>query len=100
MLVVEATGLEKDALHIYVGVSVFLLCLLVFRRFRYQREIIALLVTTAMAMLGEFLDLRDNMLSLNHLDWAASLHDLLNTCFLPYVLFALIRWTTLLQPHR
>ena len=38
MLIIEATGLEKDALHIYVGVSVFLLCLLVFRRFRYRRD--------------------------------------------------------------
>lgn len=99
MLIIEATGLEKDALHIYVGVSVFLLCLLVFRRFRYRRDIIALVITTAVAMLGEILDLRDNMLTLGHLDWAASLHDLLNTCFLPYVLFALSRWTTLLQPR-
>ena len=104
--VVETTGLAKDALHIYVGVGVYLLCLFVLRpiiKSQSIRSFIALIVVTSVALLGEYLDNRHiiipkGLLALGAVDIKASLHDLINTCLLSYVLFALNKWTTIFRP--
>lgn len=98
MGLVYATGLEKDALHIYAGVSIYLFCLLLLRRYTVKSGVLALLVTTAIALMAEVLDLRYTLMANDQLYWAASLHDLINTCLLPYMLFALNKWTTLFHP--
>ena len=52
--VVAATGLDKDALHIYVGISVYLLSLILLRPIfkKYSvRAFIALIMVTAIALL-------------------------------------------------
>ncbi|PNK60845.1 hypothetical protein [Psychrobacter sp. FDAARGOS_221] len=96
--VIETTGLERDALHIYVGISVFLISLMLtkplFRRY-LTRLNIALLMATFFALLGEYLDLSHNYphITGDHLE--ASIHDILNTCFWPYMLYAINRWTSL-----
>ncbi len=101
MGMIAATGLEKDALHIYVGVSVYLLCLIILRPiFKKQniRSFIALIMVTCIALLGEYLDNRYSIASqgisaLESVAIQASIHDVINTCLLPYVLYALTRWT-------
>lgn len=98
LLIIEATGLDKDALHIYAGMSIYLLCLVIFRR-RIHRGLLALLITTSIAILAEVLDLRDNHFALSQTALAASIHDIINTCLLPYTLYALSRWTTLLHQN-
>ena len=106
MNVVETTGLAKDALHIYVGVGVYLLCLFVLRpiiKSQGIRSFIALIVVTCIALLGEYLDNRDTieslgLASLSRDQILASIRDLINTCMLPYVLFALNKWTTIFRP--
>ena len=106
MNVVETTGLAKDALHIYVGVGVYLLCLVVLRpiiKSQGIRSFIALIVVTCIALLGEYLDNRDTieslgLASLSRDQILASIRDLINTCMLPYVLFALNKWTTIFRP--
>lgn len=103
--IIEATGLAKDALHIYVGVGVYLLCLLMLRpliKKQSVRGFIALIVVTAIALLGEYLDNRHIILpkgisALESKNIKASIHDLINTCLLPFVLFALNKWTTIFQ---
>ncbi|MCG3882633.1 hypothetical protein I3248_09780 [Psychrobacter sp. Ps3] len=105
MNVVETTGLAKDALHIYVGVGVYLLCLFVLRpiiKNHNIRAFIALIVVTGVALSGEYLDNRHiiipkGLLVLEMVDIKASLHDLMNTCLLPFVLFALNKWTRIFQ---
>ena len=105
MNVVETTGLAKDALHIYVGVGVYLLCLFVLRpiiKNHNIRAFIALIVVTGVALSGEYLDNRHiiipkGLLALEMVDIKASLHDLVNTCLLPFVLFALNKWTRIFQ---
>ena len=104
MGLVYATGLEKDALHIYVGVSIYLLCLLIFRRFRVNSGVLALLITTTIAVAAEVLDLLyigtvhgHGEVTIGSRELVASLHDIINTCLLPYTLFALSKWTTLFQ---
>ncbi|WP_227679242.1 hypothetical protein [Psychrobacter sp. Pi2-1] len=106
MNVVETTGLAKDALHIYVGVGVYLLCLVALRpiiKSQGIRSFIALIVVTCIALLGEYLDNRDTIESLGLVGLSrdqilASIRDLINTCMLPYVLFALNKWTTIFRP--
>jgi hypothetical protein len=102
---IAATGLEKDALHIYVGVSVYLLCLIVLRPlFKKQgiRSFIAIIMVTCIALLGEYLDNRhiivpQGLSQLGSVAIRASIHDLINTCLLPYVLYALTQWTKIFQ---
>ncbi|WP_201598514.1 hypothetical protein [Psychrobacter vallis] len=104
--IIETTGLAKDALHIYVGVGVYLLCLLVLRPLTKSqgiRSFMALIVVTGIALLGEYLDNRDTidtlgMAGLNRTQVVASIRDLINTCLLSYVLFALNKWTTIFHP--
>ena len=99
--VMEATGLDKDALHIYVGISVYLLSLLLFRSMikNYSfRSFVALVLVTGVALLGEYLDNRQtiNELGISGLGGAElkeSIHDIINTCLWPYVIFALSKWT-------
>ena len=106
MNVMETTGLAKDALHIYVGVGVYLLCLVALRpiiKSQGIRSFIALIVVTCIALLGEYLDNRDTIESLGLTGLSrdqilASIRDLINTCMLPYVLFALNKWTTIFRP--
>ena len=101
--IIDITGLAKDALHIYVGIGVYLLCLMLFRLViekQYIRSFIALMVVTCIALLGEYLDNRQTIetlgiTGLNSHQVAASIHDLINTCLVPYVLYALHKWTTI-----
>jgi len=103
--IIDVTGLAKDALHIYVGVGVYLLCLLILRpliKNQNLRAFMALLVVMSVALLGEYLDNRHiiipkGVFALGVLDIKASLHDLINTCLLPFVLFALNKWTRIFQ---
>ena len=103
--IVETTGLAKDALHIYAGVGVYLLCLFVLRpviKSQGIRSFIALIVVTGVALLGEYLDNRETIESLgvsglSREQLVASIRDLINTCLLSYVLFALNKWTKIFQ---
>ena len=88
---VQLASLSKDALHIYVGMTVFLVVAAIARK--GLRSGLAVLVVLAVAVVGEILDLRDEYRSREHLLWLASLHDLLNTCFWPLVLWLLARYT-------
>ncbi|WP_227671531.1 hypothetical protein [Psychrobacter sp. 72-O-c] len=101
----NATGLEKDALHIYVGISVYLLSLIllrpIFRKYSI-RSFIALIMVTGIALLGEYLDNRHTIAELGisgigSAELRASIHDLINTCLLSYVLYALTLWTKTFQ---
>jgi cell shape-determining protein MreD len=93
--VVQFAELSKDALHIYVGLAVFLVGAAIARK--GLRSAIALLVVLAVAFVGEVLDLRDEYRTHERLQWWASLHDLLNTCFWPLILWLLARYTRILK---
>lgn len=95
--IVDSTGLAKDALHIYIGMGVFLLTsyLLLHCRPQYpKRWQFALIATLITALLGEAWDLYASLPVITHLTvWQASLHDLINTCLLPMLFFILLRYT-------
>lgn len=55
------------------------------------RTIVPLLIVVAVAIAGEVVDMRDDLSSLGHWRWEASLHDVLNTLFWPTVIWLLVR---------
>jgi len=88
---VATLGLPRDALHIYVGLIVFLGAAAVFRLpLRDWRPIGA---TLLVALAGEAWDLIDVHQAGRSIRWAWSWHDLWNTMLWPLVLYALARWT-------
>ena len=92
------TGLDRDALHIYVGIGVFIISLLLTRpmiKRHITRLNIALVVATLFAFAGEYLDLSHNYPHITGDHLRASIHDIINTSFWPYALYALNRWTPL-----
>ena len=90
---VELSGLDKDALHIYFGLALFLLVRL-FWRWR-GGWVVAWLAVLAMAVGGEWLDLTREMSDSVIQPDAAHWHDIWNTMFWPTVLLLVGRW---LQP--
>ena len=87
LALVHAVGLSQDALHIYVGLIVFAVVAVPTRQAGYL-PLIAVVVT---ATLGEVVDMRDDINSLGAWRWRASLHDLANTVFWPFVITLLVR---------
>lgn len=97
LAIVSATGLSKDALHIYVGLTVYLLATLALRR--HARRFLPLLIVVLIACVGELMDMRDDISSQGHWRWGASLHDVVNTSFWPFVLHFFLRRTSALSRH-
>ena len=103
--VVDATGLDKDALHMYVGIGVYLLSLILLRPIfkKYSvRGFIALIMVTAIALLGEYLDNRQTitelgLAGLQAAEIKASIHDIVNTCLLSYIIYGFTVWTKTFQ---
>ncbi len=90
LAVVAASGLSKDALHIYAGLAVQLL-IATSTRYRLT-SILPWCVVLALAGLGELVDRHDDLTSLGHWRWQASLHDIVNTLFWPTLLLVLARF--------
>jgi uncharacterized membrane protein YqgA involved in biofilm formation len=91
LALVSVTGLSKDSLHVYVGLSVYLLVVLVVRK-RF-RSLLPWLAVLSVALLGEALDMKDDISSLGYWRWSASIHDIINTIFWPSVVVAMARYT-------
>jgi hypothetical protein len=92
--VIDATGLDKDALHIYFGLAVFLAVRLLWRW--RGGWVVAWLLVLAMACGGEWLDLTAEHSNSAIQPDAAHWHDIWNTMFWPTVLLFVGRW---LQPR-
>ena len=84
-----ATGLSRDALHIYFGLGVFLLSAAALRK--SLRSYLPWLAVWAAALFGELLDMRDDFAFYGYWRWDAGMHDVLNTLFWPSVLMLLAR---------
>ena len=89
LALVQAVGLSKDALHIYVGLIVFFVVAITLRR--RPASYLPLVAVVVTAILGELVDMRDDIKSLGAWRWRASLHDLANTVFWPLVITLLVR---------
>jgi uncharacterized membrane protein YjdF len=87
-------GMSKDALHISVGLVLFLLAAALLRRpLRDWRPLAVVLVA---ALAGEAWDLIETWRAGHRLRWDRSGQDVWITLLWPVLLFALARWTRLL----
>lgn len=93
LLAVDVTGLEKDALHIYVGVIVLIAAAWLFRWGLASFK--GLLLVLAVALVNEFFDVRHNLEIEKQPFLLSSVHDIVNTMLLPTALVILARWTSL-----
>lgn len=90
LAIIATLGLSKDALHVYVGLAVFLLIALALRQ--SLRSPLPWLAVVAVALAGELFDAIDDLRSLGHWRWTASIHDVVNTLFWPTALLLLTRY--------
>lgn len=95
LMLVDGSGLAKDALHVHFGLAVFVAARLVWR-WRYGWAV-AWLAALAVAVGGEWIDMRGEALSGALQPDSAHWHDIWNTMFWPTVLALVGRW---LQPTR
>ena len=89
-LIVSIVVLAKDAIHIYIGFFCLLASVILLRRplASYWTLLPGFIVSCAM----EVLDIRYNYFLKGSANLAASLHDLVNTNFIPLLLVTLTRW--------
>lgn len=98
LLVIQATGLSRDALHVYLGMLVFLLSAAILRK-RIGSPAPWVAATVAACAL-EALDARDDMQLFGHWRIGASAHDIVNTMFWPTVLFLIARYSRMFHKGR
>jgi hypothetical protein len=91
--IIDATGLAKDALHIYAGLAVFIAVRLLWRR--RGGWLIAWVVVLVTACGVEYIDLLNEEARGDYQPDGAHWHDIWNTMFWPTVLLLVGRW---LQP--
>jgi hypothetical protein len=89
-VILDILHLSKDAIHIYVGLIVFSLAVFLWRRGRL--DYLSLLPVFIAAGAMEFLDLRDDLVSLGYMRWSSSAHDLINTVFWPTIAVIACKW--------
>ena len=95
LLAMAHLGLGKDALHIYVALTLFLASALLFRWPLCGWR--PWLVVAAAALIGELWDLYDSVVYDTPIRLAANAKDIANTLFWPTVLMLLARWTRVLK---
>ncbi|HEX8127084.1 MAG TPA: hypothetical protein VF548_16030 [Allosphingosinicella sp.] len=97
MALVHLLGLPKDALHIYVGLAVFLTAAALSRKPPGSWVPIGAVVVAALA--GEIWDLIETQAAGARAYYGRNWHDVWNTCFWPATLFLIARYTRLLNPR-
>jgi len=90
---VEHAGLAKDALHIHIGLLLFVGSALVFRC--SVRSWKPWAVVFAAALIGEAWDLRDSLVHHTPIALWANVHDIWNTMLWPSLMVLLARTTSL-----
>lgn len=93
LVLIDASGLGKDALHVYFGLAMFLAVRLIWRR--RGGWVLGWMAALAMALAVEFLDLRGEVLRGDLQPDSTHWHDIWNTMFWPTILLLVGRW---LQP--
>lgn len=87
-------GLGKDALHVYVGLAIYLLTAVLFRLPLRDLRLLGAVFLAAVA--GELLDLFEYVSPGAPPRWASNWHDIWNTMFWPTILCLLARSRLLL----
>jgi hypothetical protein len=92
---VQLLGLPKDALHVYVGLAIFLAAAALLRR--PLGSWVPIAAVAAAALIGEAWDLIETRAIGARAHYDRNWHDVWNTCFWPAILFLLARYTRVLS---
>jgi hypothetical protein len=95
IVVIEATSLGKDALHVYVGLTVMLAVAILLKRSLADWRPLAAVAAASVA--GEVWDLIDTFSHGGRARWPGNWKDIWNTMFWPTILFGLARFTRVLK---
>jgi hypothetical protein len=95
---IQHLGLAKDALHVHVGLLLFVGSALLFRWPLRSWKPWAVALTGT--LLGEAWDLRDAVVFHTRIDLWGTFHDLWNTMLWPSLLLVLARTTMLFESRR
>lgn len=90
----EFTGLAKDAMHVHIGLIVFVIVRLLWRW--RGGWILAWLAALTVALVGEYFDIQGEFMRHEFTSDSAHWHDVWNTMVWPTVLMLVGRW---LQPQ-
>ena len=85
--IINFTGLSRDALHVHIGLIVFLMLWVIFGRRRWSAPLAWLILFTA-TFVGEWLDYAGKHSLLAMLNADDHVHDLVNTLFWPTMILA------------
>ncbi len=80
--------LSKDAIHVYIGLSVYFVTGISTKRLATVWPVLAVLI---LSLLMECFDLRDDLSAYGQFRWSASLHDIVNTLFWPVIITLILR---------
>jgi len=87
--VLSMVDLTKDAIHIHIGMLVFVCWLVVFRKsISTFKSLIPVLIVV---LIMEAFDLRDDYYAFGYFRWFASLHDIVNALLWPFILISFTR---------
>lgn len=95
IFLIQTFGLAKDALHIYVGLFVFLAVIILFKL--PMRDLKPILAVLLVALIGEAWDIYDTAVLGQPQLYGDNWHDIWNTLFWPTAIFALARWTAVFE---
>ncbi|MBA2404851.1 MAG: hypothetical protein H0V66_08780 [Bdellovibrionales bacterium] len=84
LFIIELLSLSRDAIHVHVGFLALMLTLMVTRKKMHHWSV--LLPGLALSLLMEALDFWDELNTIGHLLITASVHDVLNTNLIPFLL--------------
>ena len=90
LAILDLLNLSKDAIHIHIGMAVFLTAILLWKHGKISVAYLIPVFVIAGGM--EVLDLLDDWQSLGYLRWSASLHDVINTTLWPTIIVFLIKY--------
>ena len=88
--IIHFTGLERDALHIYAGLTIYLIVALLHKRQLKSKWAIGVVVIVVIAI--ELFSARHDLFSDGIWRVGASLHDIINTIFWPMIIWLSVRF--------
>lgn len=86
---VSFTGVTRDSLHTQLGLFIFFMVALIFGM--RAGSALPILVVLSAALLSEVFDRLRDLSDYGVWDWRESIHDVVNTVFLPAVIVAMVK---------
>lgn len=90
-------GLSKDAIHLYLGLAVFFLSVIILKKGKV--DLLSVIPVFLLAIAMESRDLYDNYQHMDSMFWSYSLHDIINTLFWPLTIVALEKIRVMCKKH-